>query len=104
MCNLTKQAFAKALLTLKLSDCICEICCSTIKQILQNKCMGIGFVSANKRRSYNSAFMRLPMNDCDFKPPNYKLMSAVEKHFVVVAQQWAEMSGLAQDRAIAFIL
>lgn len=70
MCNLTKQAFAKALLTLKLSACVCEIHCSTIKQILQNKCMGIRFVSTNRSRSYNSTFMRLLMNDGDFKPLN----------------------------------
>lgn len=104
MCNLTKQAFAKALLTLKLSACICEIHCSTIKQILQNKCMGIRFVSTNRSRSYNSAFMRLLMNDGDFKPSNYDLMSAMEKHFLVVTQQWADTAGLAQDRDVAFIL
>lgn len=41
--------------------------------------------------------MRLLMNDGDFKPSNYDLMSAMAKHFLVVTQQWADMAGLAQD-------
>lgn len=75
MCNLTKQAFAKALVTLKLSSCVCEIHCSTIKHILQNKCKGIRFVLTNKSRSYNSAFMGILMNDCDFMPSDYNTTS-----------------------------
>lgn len=107
MCNLTKQAFAKVVITLKLSSCIREIHCSTIKQILQNKCVRIRFVSTNKNRSYNSAFMRLLMNVISclqiITSPMEKHCSCCDLAMCFISNHW-DVIGLAEDRNITLIL